>query len=119
MKLSSLYYSICDIPLEHNTPLLSVGVWSLLESLTSLAGRADNVSFDAFWSNQKLQQYGVGSGKRLKPINDAVKRISENGNAVKHHHTAANFNGEQLANDMDTLKELILKCIEEAASKKS
>ena len=36
------------------------------------------------------------------------------GNTTKHHDTAATFNGNQLANDMDCLNGVILKLIEEA-----
>ncbi|MGB5065925.1 MAG: hypothetical protein WBO29_00930, partial [Albidovulum sp.] len=52
-KLQRLYYSICDISLQEHTPLLTVGVWSFLESLTGLAGRDENTDFYGFFSNQR------------------------------------------------------------------
>jgi hypothetical protein len=113
-KLPSLYYSICDIPFENHTPLLSVGVWSFFESLTAHMGRDEKTDFVSFFSKQKVSYYGLGD--TFKAITDSLKRIQSAGNTTKHHNISANFNGEQLANDMDTLKGLILKCIEQATT---
>jgi len=118
-KLERIYYSLCDISLEEHTPLLTVGAWSFLESLTGFAGRGENDNFAGFFSNDRLSTYGYTSGKAKNPIREALKRISENGNTTKHHRVAANFDGEQLANDMDTLKECVLKCVAEALDNKS
>jgi hypothetical protein len=115
-KLPNLYTSICSVTLESHTPLVAIGAWAFLESLSSKAGRPTQTGFPDFFSNNRLAQYGIAKGKGDHPIRDAVRRISTSGDVTKHDGTAAQFNGEQLANDMETLKNLILKCIEEAAS---
>jgi hypothetical protein len=51
-------------------------------------------------------------------MTQALERTSEYGNTTKHHQTGAMFHSDQLNNDMATLKELILKCIEEAITKR-
>ena len=113
-KLSSLYHSISTIDLDPHTPLVAVGTWSFLESLTACAGRNDGTSFEAFLSNAKLNTYGLAGEKTS--LRAAMVRIRECGNTTKHHPFAATFNGDQLNNDMTTLKSVILKCIEEAAA---
>jgi hypothetical protein len=114
-KLRSLYYSICGIELDPHTPIIAVGTWSFFETLTACAGRGDGVSFDSFLSKNKLKAYGIG-GETLT-LRNAMERIREYGNTTKHHKIAAIFNGDQLNNDMTALKPVILKCIDEAATK--
>jgi hypothetical protein len=114
-KLSSLYHSICTIELDPHTPLIAIGTWSFLETLTACAGRHDTVSFDAFLSNSKLAAYGVSGEKGS--LRAALNRVKDYGNTTKHHPLAATFNGDQLNNDMLALKTVIIKCIEEAAAK--
>lgn len=113
-KLISLYNSICSVPLNDHTPLVSIGVWAFIDSLSAKAGRADSTSFEAFFSSQRRQKYGIPTGKAGRGIEEAVKRIATAGNITKHEATAAFFNGDQLANDLETLSVLILKCAEEA-----
>lgn len=117
-KLPRLYNSICSIKLQSHTPLLLIGVWAFLESLSSKAGRDVETSFPAYFGQPKLKEYGLDRGRKgNKAIFEPLKRISDSGNVTKHDGTAAFFNGEQLANDLETLKNLILKCIEEAKNK--
>jgi len=116
-KTEELYYSICAVHLEH-TPLLTIGVWAFVESLSALAGRNDNTDFVAFYSNQRLSEYGLGAGKTLGPIRDALTRISRNGNATKHHQISANFDGPQLVNDLSTITPLLIKTAENINVKK-
>ena len=118
-KLQSLYYSICNVRLRDHTPLLAVGVWSFLETLTAAAGRTANQSFPDFLSNHRLiNTYGLGDRKQVKPLHDALRRIADYGNATKHHDTAAAYNADQLINDMESLGALIVKVIDNAIANK-
>jgi hypothetical protein len=114
-KLPNLYTSICTVPLEAHTPLVAIGVWAFVESLTAKAGRGENTPFPDFFSKQRLQGYGLPTGKNGRGIEEAIKRVATSGNVTKHDATAATFNGDQLANDMETLGNLIVKCAQEAA----
>ncbi|MEQ9247547.1 MAG: hypothetical protein RLO21_16330 [Nitratireductor sp.] len=114
-KLESLYYSICSMELEHHTPLASIGAWAFLETLTSCAGRSDDTAFDAFLSKQRLTNLGI-AGNEIRAIRTAIDRTVAYGNLTKHHKISAAFNGDQLNNDMITLKFLIIKLIEEATN---
>ena len=116
-KLENLYYSICSVHIEH-TPLLTIGTWAFIELLTALAGKKPDNDFLAFFSNQRLSDYGVGSGKALGPIRDALTRIQRNGNATKHHETAAAFDGAQLANDLATITPLLVQTVGSIGPKK-
>ncbi len=116
-KLEALYYSICAVPIEH-TLLLTIGVWAFVESLTALAGRKDHVDFVAFYNNQRLAEYGLGKGKALGSVRDALTRISRNGNATKHHKVSGNFDGAQLVNDLGTITPLLIKTAEDIDPKK-
>lgn len=116
-KLESLYHSIITIDLADHCPLVSVGCWSFFETLTACAGRNDAASFFDFLSNQKLQSYGVSS--KTSDLRNAIKRISDYGNSTKHHPQSAAFNGDQLNNDVITLKEVILKILKEVLNKGS
>jgi hypothetical protein len=111
-KLQSLYHSICSIDLDPHTPIVAVGTWSFFETLTACAGRNDGVSFESFLSKNRLQGFGIKGD--LVSLRSAMERVREFGNTTKHHPLAAAFNGDQLHNDMNTLKEVILKCIQEA-----
>lgn len=103
-KLEKLYYSICSVSLDTHTPLLAVGVWSFVETLTALEGRSSNVDFHSYLSNQKLKSLGLGARQETKSIREALKRTSEFGNSTKHHKSAAAFSGEQLSNDFETME---------------
>lgn len=116
-KLVALYYSICFVHVEH-TLLLTIGLWAFVESLSALAGRNDNTDFVAFYSNQRLSDFGLGTGKSLGPIRDALTRISRNGNATKHHQISGNFDGPQLVNDVATITPLLIKTAEAIPPKK-
>jgi len=114
-KLESLYHSITAVELDPHTPMVSIGVWAFFETLTVCAGRNNDTSFPAYLTKSKLQTYGImGQTKALK---DVIARISNHGNTTKHHSVSASFNGDQLNNDMIVLKQVVLKCIDEAAQK--
>ena len=112
-KLESLYYSICAIELELHTPLVSIAAWAFFETLTGCAGRSSDTAFDAFLSKQKLGLLGI-TGEDQKAVRAAIERTRDYGNLTKHHKVSAAYNGDQLNNDMITMKELTLKLIEEA-----
>ena len=113
-KLQKLYYSLCSISLNTHTPLLTVGAWTLLESLTALDGRNPNTDFHSYLSQHRLSSFGLGDRKAVQGIRAAVKRISDLGNITKHDSTAASFNGETLANDLETIGEVLLALAESA-----
>lgn len=116
-KLESLYHSICAIELDPHTPLVSVGTWAFFETLTACAGRNQATSFDSFLSKSKLASLGIqGEGGTLR---NAMERIRDYGNTTKHHPISATFNGEQINNDMNTLKDVILCCITEAINRRN
>lgn len=117
-KLVSLYDSITMIPLNPHAPLVSIGAWAFLESLSALAGRGVGTDFPSFYSGNRRASYGLATGKGAKAVTKALEQVATSGDVSKHDGTAAQFNGDQLANDMDTLKELILKCLEEIANAK-
>lgn len=111
-KLVSLYNSITIVPLNPHVPLVAVGAWAFLESLSAKAGRGENQDFPSYFDKSRRAKYGLPTGKDAKAVTEALKHLATSGDVTKHDGTAAMFNGEQLANDMDTLRELILKCIE-------
>ncbi|RWN64390.1 MAG: hypothetical protein EOR99_26515 [Mesorhizobium sp.] len=116
-KLEALYYSICAVHIEHAL-LLTIGVWAFVESLAALAGKHADTDFIAFYSNQRLGDLGMGNGKALNPLRDALTRLSRNGNATKHHRISANFDGPQLANDLATITPLLTKTAESLGATK-
>jgi hypothetical protein len=90
--------------LKEHAPLLTIGVWAFVESLTALAGRNQNTDFVSFF-NPRFAQFGV-LGKPTA-VREALKRIQDNGNTTKHHEIAATFDGEQLSNDFETIVPLL------------
>jgi hypothetical protein len=107
-KLAQLYYSLCSISLADHTPLLTVGSWSFLETLTAVCGRNATTDFYSFLSDGKLSGLGLGSKKDNKSLKEAVKRIAELGNSTKHNKTSGSFNGDQLANDFETMEKMLV-----------
>lgn len=114
-KLESLYHSICDIELEHHSPLIAVGMWSFFETLTACQGRKDGTDFHGYLAPSKLSNMGIVG--KTTALSEALKRISQFGNTTKHHAVLAAFAGDQLNNDMTALKEVVLKCVDDASNK--
>ncbi len=112
-KLERLYWSICKVDLDPHVPLISVGVWSFVETLTACAGRIAPTDFESFLSKQRLSGWGFAGD--TTSVRQAIARLREFGNSTKHHPTAGAFNGNQLNNDMITLKDVFLKCISTAS----
>ncbi len=116
-KLEALYFSLCNVSLESHAPLLCIGAWAFVESLSAVAGKGD-ADFLSFYSNQRFSDLGFTDKKKRGVITDALTRISRNGNATKHHEVAANFHGKQLANDLATITPLLVKTLENFSPKK-
>lgn len=116
-KLGSIYHSLCNINLPDHTPLLAVGMWCFLETLTTWVGRNDKTDFHAFLSSERLYNMGLGSNRDTKSLRDVIKRISDHGNSTKHHKIAAALNSNQLANDIDVMGEMLVKLAEQAKGK--
>lgn len=114
-KLENLYSSLYNIQLEDHTPLLAVGAWSFFECLTKHAG--STTDFQSFLDNNRLVSMGFTDKDARKSIRMSLQHIADYGNTTKHHDKSAYFNSEQLANDMDVLKDVICKIAEEAAGK--
>lgn len=115
-KLISLYNSITAVPLNPHTPLVAIGAWAFLESLSAKAGRAAHQDFPTYFDKNRRAKLGLPTGKDAKAVTEALQHVAASGDVTKHDGTAALFHGEQLANDMDTLKDLILKCLAEIAN---
>jgi hypothetical protein len=112
-KLEQLYYSVCRLELADYTPLLSVGVWSFIESLSSIAGRQATTNFYSYLSKQKINSLDCMSGSSPRSAREALKRISDFGNTTKHDSVGAMFNGEQLANDFEMIAPIVLALAKE------
>lgn len=110
-KLERLYYSLCELDLTKHTPLLAVGLWAFMETLTARCGRGLDQAFPDFLDKNRLANLGFVHREDKTAISEVVKRVSIYGNTTKHHDRAALFNGEQLANDVDTIKEVLLKLL--------
>ncbi len=116
-KLAKIYYSLCSLSLAQHTPLLSVGAWTFIETLTALNGRNAKANFHSYLSPQVLQKLGIAEKKDTTSIREAVKRISELGNSTKHNKTSASFNGETLANDFETMEKMLIALAVQAKGK--
>jgi len=77
--------------------LLTVGAWSFLESLAAYLNQEEK-KFVHFFVDPQLEKYGYPKSKERLAIRQALQRI--------------NFNGEQLAHDMDLMTPMIEKAIE-------
>jgi hypothetical protein len=105
-KLERLYFSLCSLNLDNHTPIISIGAWSFLETLTSICGRKPTIDFHSYLSPQKIQSLGVEDD--VKSVRDAIRRIADLGNATKHNKIAAAFNGEQMYNDFQTMENMLV-----------
>lgn len=110
-KLNHLYFSLTDIDLKRHTPLLYVAAWSLIESLTKAHG--STTDFQSYLGRDRLHGLGFPKGDRQASIRQALQRVSEFGNSVKHDQTAAGFNGVQLANDIQVLTPVLTRLAEQ------
>jgi hypothetical protein len=102
-KLTSLYVSCVQLSLKDHAPLITVGLWSLLESLAALHAEEAKKFIDYFTANFFTHHLGIADKDACKNIRAAIVSIDARGNATKHHSVAASFDGRQLANDFDVL----------------
>ncbi|WP_065335324.1 hypothetical protein [Tritonibacter mobilis] len=110
-KLQSLYESITDLSLRKHCPLITVGFWSLMESLAALHG-GEGSTFDGYFHHNRLNNdFGITNKEQRKTIVASLKRLTEKGNSTKHSAVAASFDGQQIANDFDVLTPLILSVL--------
>jgi len=111
-KLSALYRSICMVEIsDDHTPLLTVGLWSFLESLSAVL-HGSEIKFKDFFSHDRLANYGFSNKENRKAMVSVLQRVCDLGDMTKHNTTLANFNGEQLACDMEILNPLLQKSLE-------
>ncbi|WP_157757084.1 hypothetical protein [Pannonibacter phragmitetus] len=102
-KLQSLYISCTTLSLRNHCPIVTVGFWSLMESLAALHG-GDGSTFDGYFGQSRMEtDFGFTNKEQRKNFSAALKRLTEKGNSTKHSSIAASFDGKQLANDFDVL----------------
>ena len=106
-KLISIYNSLHRLAVAEHCPLLTIGLWSFLDSLTALNGRAQGTDFQSFLSNSRLETLGLGSKDTIKTLRECLRRLCDNGNTTKHDKQAAAFNDLQLINDFQSIHPLI------------
>jgi hypothetical protein len=116
-KLEQLYFSLCSLSLATHTPLIAIGAWSFLETLTAICGRKSGTDFLSYLSIQTLQNLGLGGKTDTSSLRQAVERISELGNSTKHNKTASAFNGDQLANDFQTMEKMLIALAKDGKGK--
>lgn len=107
-KLQSLYVSITTLSLKQHCPIVTVGFWSLMESLAALHG-GEGSTFEGYFNHQRLQNnFGFSGKEERKNIIASLKHLTSKGNSTKHSAIAASFDGNQVANDFDVLTPLML-----------
>lgn len=115
-KLSEIHWSICTVNAQKHTPLVAVGVWSFLDSLSRCAGAGDGNSFVSFWKAGRISQLGAARGEAAKTMNNVLERLSKAGNNTKHDALSAHFDYRQLVNDWEVIIPLISKQLEAITS---
>lgn len=103
-KLTSIYNSLHRLAVSEHCPLLTVGLWTFVETLTALDGRQEKTDFQSFLSPDKFNKLELGG--RSKTLRQVLRRLSENGNTTKHDQELAAYNARQLINDFKALHPL-------------
>lgn len=111
-KLAALYWSICAVNCKRHAPLVAIGVWSFLESLSAVCG-GEKVSFKDFWQRDKLARMKVAEGDSAKAMNEALQRLARAGDTTKHDAISAHFDSQQLQNDWKKIQPLIKTAVQE------
>jgi len=112
-KLRKLHYSLTKLSAKDHTPLLYVGLWSLVECLSSLHGRNARTDFTSYLNGQRLEGLGLGDKQHTRSLRRAIQNISELGNGTKHDGEAAGFSHEQLINDFQVVQKLLKKLVQD------
>lgn len=107
-KLTSLYTSCVSLPLKDHTPLITVGLWSFFESISSLHAGKETQFVLYLNTNNMDHKFGISEPNQRKAMRAAIDRLSVAGNATKHNPIAGSFSGLQLANDFDVLAPLVV-----------
>ena len=118
-KLQEIYRSLHSISAREHTPLLAVGVWAFVETLTALEGRNEGTSFPSYLSAGRLGQLGFGTKTETKEARGALQRLSDMGNATKHQQKAAAFNDAMLINDFGIAEEVFVALAREIEEAKA
>lgn len=113
-KLQKIYQSLHEISVKNHAIIITVGIWSFLETLTYLHGR-QNGEFSSYCNN-KFRDLGFHS-KEDKAIKEAIQRFHECGNTTKHHPTSAMFNTEQIINDFKVIEPFLIAMVKDYIKK--
>jgi hypothetical protein len=109
-KLIGLYKSLCIVSLGKHPQLLYAGAWSFFESLSTLMGKKEGISFDSFLGSH-VNNMGYDRIKK-KDFSKPLKDISDTGNLNKHSGTYYSTAAYQLRADFTTLEPLICDIID-------
>ena len=118
-KLRKIYYSLCKIDLQEHAPLLYVGAWSFLETLTALFSERGKKKFSDYLNLKEIISLSIVKSNEASAVFQAVERICNVGNTTKHNKTAAGFDGEQLANDFEEMNPLLVYLVKKAIKEKN
>ncbi|MCA8835290.1 MAG: hypothetical protein K8953_09420 [Proteobacteria bacterium] len=117
-KLQKIYYSLCKIDFKEHAPLLYVGSWSFLETLTALFSERGKRKFSDYLNLKEIISLSIVKSNDASAVFQAVERICNVGNTTKHNKTAAGFDGEQLANDFEEMNPLLVYLVKKAIKEK-
>ena len=118
-KLQEIYRSLHSISAREHTPLLALGVWAFVETLTALEGRNEGASFPSYLNADKLGRLSMGTKTNTKEVRDALQRLSDMGNATKHQQKAAAFNDAMLIIDFGIAEEVLVALAREIEAAKA
>ncbi len=109
-KLAKLYNSLCTVSLNQHAQLLYTGAWSFFESLSTLLGKGEGVTFDGFIGS-KVNSMGY-SRQEKKDFAKPLRDIADIGNLNKHSSTYHSVSALQLKTDFNVLEPLIIDLID-------
>jgi predicted RNA-binding protein with RPS1 domain len=115
-KLRDLYRSICGVSLTEHPLLVSVGIWSFLDTLAANQGKSPQTAFNSYFSGEWMKANGLGGKNDAKGMSNALKNLCDGGNITKHDKVAAHYDSRQMANDMEVLTPLIVKALQKKAT---